>query len=114
MPDPINSSVVIARLLDSEGFTDYVANQVERYWRRNVAVLASDRRRMSSLDKSISDLCREMPAVDKKTLGNFVGLHKKMSFDVGLRIGLAAFAQRNGKVVVDAPHDPEPTGEFCA
>lgn len=38
-----------------------------------------------------------MSVGDKLILGRFIGLHKKMAFDTGLRIGLTAFAHLNAK-----------------
>lgn len=41
----INSAVVVARLLGTEGFTDHVANEVKRYWMHRSGL--TDRQRKS-------------------------------------------------------------------
>lgn len=94
----LRSSVFIARLLDSEGFSDFVANQVERYWKRSIC----DRRHLrkyGKLDKDITEMCKKLTEGEKTILGKFIALHKKMSFDTGLRIGLTAYAVKNDKPV---------------
>ncbi len=98
----LRSSVIIARLLDSEGFTDFTANQVERYWRRNIGGLTSrQKNKLKKIDGEVSELMKDKTAAERMLIGRFIGLHKKMSFDVGLRIGITAFAVKNDKQVFD-------------
>jgi hypothetical protein len=96
MPKPINSSVVIAKMLDSEGFSDHVANQVERYWMRNICNPRA-RKKYRKLDADIAAMCSKLTDGEKYILGKFIALHKRMSFDTGLRIGLSAFATKTNK-----------------
>ncbi len=95
----INSAVVVARLLHAEGFSDYVANQVESYWRRNSGLTEIQKRGIEKLDKGIARITAGMSEKDKQILGKFIGLHKHMSFDTGLRIGLTAHAVKRAKAV---------------
>ena len=95
----INSAVVIAQLLGTEGFSDFVANQVEKYWRAKSGLTKRQQSQINRLNKEITRICEGMPEGDKLILGKFIGLHKKMSFDVGLKIGLQAFAQKNAKEI---------------
>lgn len=81
------TSAVLARMLDAEGFSDHVANQVQGYWQR--ANTDKDMAEVERLRLGISHLTREMSEADRKLLGQFIGLHLKMGFDSGLRMGLA-------------------------
>lgn len=90
----INSAVVIARLLACEGFTDHVANQVERYWRRSSGLTDRQERQIVKLDVAIAEIANKLDVKERLALGRFIGLHKKMSFDTGLRIGMTAFVQQ--------------------
>jgi hypothetical protein len=92
----IKSSVVIARLLKSEGFNDHVAGIVEQYWRKTI-IGPKGRSKMRKLDKEITDICKKLTDADRLILGKFIAAHKAMSFDAGLRIGLTAFARKTDK-----------------
>lgn len=81
------TSAVLARMLDSEGFSDHVANQVQGYWQR--ANTEKDVVEVERLRRGISHLTAAMSEADRKLLGQFIGLHMKMGFDAGLRMGLA-------------------------
>lgn len=104
MPDPIKSAVVIAQLLDCEGFSDHTANAVKRYWWRNCckphaqARLAKVRRAFSEMVKA------KLSDTDRIVLGRMIGLLSKMQFDTGLRVGLTAFL--HGARIDDAPQPP--------
>ena len=93
--------MVIARLLNSEGFTDYVANQIERYWKNSSGLTDRQKQKIRRLEKALSDFMRDKTEGEKAVIGKFIGLHKKMSFDTGLRMGLSAFAARNAEDVPD-------------
>lgn len=91
----INSAAVIAQLLGVEGYSDFVHNQVERYWRRRVM----DHRRANRvlrIERDFSKMVEELDLTegDRLLLGKFIGLRAQMSFDTGLRIGLMAFLKR--------------------
>lgn len=86
----IKSSVVIAKLLDSEGFNEHVQNMVERYWLHTVNAAA--RKKHRRLDRDITEMCKKLTDGEKLILGKFISMHKAMSFQTGLRIGLTAFA----------------------
>jgi hypothetical protein len=90
---PLNSSVAIARLLDSEGFSDHVGAMVERYWKRNI-MQARKAARIERAERAFSEqIISKLTDADRIVLGKWVGLQKKMSFDAGLRIGLATLFQ---------------------
>jgi hypothetical protein len=99
MSTKIRSAVVIAKLLGTEGFTDYVANQVEQYFRRRSGLTQRQKNSIKKLDAEVARICENMPIGDRKVLGSFIGLHKKMSFDTGLKIGLQTYAQKTDKEV---------------
>lgn len=95
----VNSAVVIAKLLGTEGFSDFVANQVESYWKGRSGLTERQQRSIARLDKEISRICESLSEGDKMLFGKFIGLHKKMSFDTGLKIGLQAFATKANKEI---------------
>ena len=92
---PLNSAVVIAQLLDCEGFTSHTAQQVKRYWMRNAGLTKRQQHQIVGLKCKLSELCGKLDEGDKLVLGRFIGLQKKLSFDTGLRIGLTALAVQN-------------------
>lgn len=98
---PLRSAVVIAKHLSTEGFNDHVAGMVEKYWKQSCGLSDRQRRQIAKLEKELTRVCGEMPAGDRLVLGRFIGLHKKMSFDTGLRIGIQAFAVRTDKLIED-------------
>ena len=92
----IKSSVVIAKLLDSEGFSDHVQNIVERYWMKNICTHGA-RKSVRKLDLEVGAMCKKLTDAEKLILGKFISLHKRMSFDSGLNIGLTCFARKHDK-----------------
>lgn len=89
----IRSSVVIAKLLCSEGFTDHLGNQVEKYWKTSI-MRNQAKRKIARLEKEFSEIITaKLDMKERMLLGRFIGLHKRMSFDVGLRVGLQAFIE---------------------
>jgi hypothetical protein len=95
----IRSSVVIAKLLASEGFTDFVGNAVEKYWKTCV-MRNQSRRKIAKLEKEFSEIITgKLDMKERLLLGRFIALHKRMSFDTGLRIGIQAFAVKTDKQV---------------
>jgi hypothetical protein len=104
MAKRLKSAVVIAKLLDAEGFSDHVANQVEKYWLH--VVNASARKKHRRLERNIAEMCKKFDDGEKLILGKFISMHKAMSFQTGLRIGLTAFAcKHNIDVPVDDLHN---------
>jgi hypothetical protein len=90
----IKSTVVLAKFLSSEGFSDHLANEIERYYKANAGLTKRQRRQIESLERSIAKLANSMEPGDRLVMGRFIGLHKKMSFDTGLRMGLMCFAKK--------------------
>lgn len=95
----IRSAVVIARLLSTEGFTDHVANQVESYWKRAAGLTDRQRTQLGKVEASFSEIASTLTVAQRLVIGRFIGLHKKMSFETGLRIGLQTYAQKVDKDV---------------
>lgn len=93
------SAVIIARLLSTEGFTDYTANLVESYWKKKSGLTARQERQIAQLEKKFSKFMEDVSIEDRLVIGRFIGLHKKMSFDTGLKIGLQAFATKMDKEI---------------
>lgn len=92
----LKSSVVIAKLLASEGFNDRVQNMVEKYWLQKVCNPAG-RKKHRRLDRDVAEMCKKLTDGEKLVLGKFISMHKAMSFQTGLRIGLTAFACKHDK-----------------
>lgn len=85
------SAAVVAQLLSTEGFSEYTANQVKRYWMASV-MDPRRYRRVKNIQKAFSKLVAEkLDEGDRLVLGKFISLLEKMGFDTGLRIGLTAF-----------------------
>ena len=96
MSKDYRSTVAIARLLNSEGFSDHVANCVEKFWLRSVH---RKPRKYRNLDKSFGEhVASKLDDGQKLILGKFIAEHKAMSFQTGLRIGLTVFATKNDSV----------------
>ncbi|MGH9968461.1 MAG: hypothetical protein ACREBG_11620, partial [Pyrinomonadaceae bacterium] len=105
-----NSACVIARLLNVEGFTDFVANGVEQYWRKKSGLTERQKRQIERLDKEVARIMASAAEGDRQIIGRFIGLHKKMSFDTGLRIGLMTLIFRLSEEM-DAAFKREPVSE---
>lgn len=107
----IKSSVVIAKLLCSEGFTDHLGNQIEKYWKTSI-MRNQARRKIAKLEREFSEMIQaKMNAKEKLLLGRFISLHRRMSFDTGLRIGIQAFQMKCQNVPVVADSASEGIGE---
>ena len=96
---PINSACVIAELLAAQGFTDYLANRIENYWKRNAGLTERQLERFKRLDAELSRIMKGLSEGDRGIVGKFISLHKRMSFDTGLRIGIQAFAVKQDKEI---------------
>src|ERR1035441_9591765 len=83
----INSSVVIARLLASEGYTSRVHSGIKRYASRQLN--ESARRRYERICKTMSEVASKLSAGDRLVIGRFISWHSRLAVDAGLRIGLA-------------------------
>ena len=101
----MNSAVVIAKLLDTEGFTDYTANRCEQWWRKNRVKTEGQHHRIDKLEKSFSELAGKLTQSEKYLLGKFIGLRMKQSFETGIAIGLTVSAVKNS-VDVEELHEP--------
>lgn len=99
---PLRSAIVIAQLLGTEGFTDFVANMVEKYWKHRSGLTDRQREQIADLEHEMGRIMAPLSPGDRLVIGKFIGLHKKMSFDTGLKIGLQTFAT---KVDKEIPHD---------
>lgn len=85
-----DSSIVILRLLDSEGYSSHASNMVKKYWKRNIM----DQRRklrVQRAERAFSEMVKnKLDDADRIVLGKMMGLHARMNFDTGLRVGLSA------------------------
>lgn len=97
---PTRSAVIIARCLGTEGYSDFVHNQIEKYWKSTVMDVRREKA-LASTERKFSKLVEELDLSDaeKKVLGRFISLRSQMSFDAGLRIGLTAHAHANDRPI---------------
>lgn len=87
----LHSAVWIARVLGTEGFTDYTANLCVRWWRKNkkrVNTAAAD-----GVKKQFSEMLQRhnLTDDDKKILGAFIKLRSTQCFDTGFAIGYQVY-----------------------
>jgi len=88
--------VVVAKLLDSEGYTDHLAGVVRKY-AFNIAT-QGQRKRLQKIKKMFSELVKsKLDDKDRMILGKFMSIRLKMSFDVGIRMGLAAYLKMSSE-----------------
>ncbi len=78
---------VIAKLLGAEGFTDYVANEIERYHNRRTFTERQSKR-LELTRKSLGKVMKKLDEGDRLVVAKFIRLKGHMDFDAGLRIGL--------------------------
>ncbi len=92
----INSAIVIARLLSTEGFSDHVSGEIKRYALRQAT--RGQRQRWKNYKRAFSELVlAKLSEADRLVLGKMIGVMCKMHFDTGLRMGLTAFACEHPK-----------------
>lgn len=107
-PKPrVNSAVVIARLLGTEGFTDHVAAQVKRYWMHRSGLTDRQRKSIERLKKEFGLIMNDkLGEGERLIVGKYLGLLMRMQFDTGLKIGLQSLLTQNGNHEVDVTmHD---------
>lgn len=98
----INSAVVIAKLLDCEGFSPETANAVWRYAQRRIGFTERQRHKWNARLKEFREIAAKLSEAEKLVLGKFLAMRHKAAFDAGLRIGLMAYASRTAK---DLPNE---------
>ncbi len=103
------SGAVIAKLLSTEGFTEHLANRMDVYWRHAAGLTKRQRMQFAELEREFGEIMSEMPIGDRMVVGKFLTYQKKVGFDTGLKIGLGAFAARNGQEVDSGLPTPDPT-----
>jgi hypothetical protein len=106
-PKPrVNSAVVIARLLGTEGFTEHVASQVKRYWMHRSGLTERQRKSIARLKKEFGEIMHGMNEGQRLIIGKYFGLLMRMQFDTGLKIGIQALLTENGNKEIDGEiHD---------
>ena len=98
-PRTVNSAVVIAKLLDTEGFTDFTANRVENWWKHNRVQTEGQRRRVEKLEAAFSKFAAELTQQERYLMGRFIGMKAKQNFECGIAIGLTVAAVKNAQDV---------------
>jgi len=101
-PKPrVNSAVVIARLLGTEGFTDHVAAQVKRYWMHRSGLTERQRKSIERLKKEFGEIMHGLNEGQRLIVGKYVGLLMRMQFDTSLKIGIQSLLTQNGNHDID-------------
>lgn len=85
---PLNSAIHIARLLECEGFTDHTASELTRFAVRQMT--PRQLAKFRELKNGIGKVTGKLTIGDKLMIGRFIGLHKSISFQTGLKMGIAA------------------------
>lgn len=99
MSRKVKSAEVIGRLLGAEGFSDYLANQIEHYWKTRSGLTERQQKSIKVLRKEFSGIMANLSKAECLVIGRFIGFKEKMAFDTGLKIGLQAFAQKTNKEI---------------
>lgn len=86
---------VIAKLLDAEGFSDFTANQVERYWRENVENLRAKGRNDRTERAFAETITPMLTDTQRLVLGKWIAFRLEQAFQTGLRLGLMTAVTRN-------------------
>lgn len=90
-----NSAVVIARMLNTEGFTDHVAGLVRSYSLKHAT--PGQLRRFKRTKQLFSEMVKaKLDERDKLVLGRMLSYMARTNFDTGLRIGMTAFLHEKG------------------
>jgi hypothetical protein len=100
----VNSAVVIARLLGTEGFTEHVANEVKRYWMHRSGLTDRQYQSIVRLKKEFGAIMHELDEGERLIVGNYVGLLMRQQFDTGLKIGIQTIATLNEHEVDASSH----------
>lgn len=79
-----HSSVVIARLLLSEGFDEPLIAAIQQY----AKITAPNKERYEKHFHQFHEFTEKLAKEDKQLIGRFVGRNMEAAFDAGLRIGI--------------------------
>jgi hypothetical protein len=82
------SSIVIARLLASEGYTPKITKALRHYAKRHFP--AATLRKYERVKRSLGEVTRNLSEGDRLVIGRFIAWQTRMAMDAGLRVGLAA------------------------
>jgi len=85
-----NSAIIVARLLDTEGFSSHVASQVKRYALKNAR--RDQVKRYREVKAEFSEIMQKLTKGERMIVGAYIRILKGMSFDTALKIGLTAHA----------------------
>lgn len=86
-PKNCKSAVVLAQMIDAEGFTPVLASAIKRYEKRVLPPYMV--RKIAERKRAFSEMVHlKLSEVDRIVLGKYLGHMAKMNFDAGLRVGL--------------------------
>lgn len=90
MSKSVNSAVVIAELLNAEGFTPHIASKCESFAKRKVL---TERQKASYIrtDEEFNEIVKALDQGQRHIIGKFINFQKAFAFHGGLRVGLGAF-----------------------
>lgn len=89
----------IAKILAAEGFSEFAANEIKRYWRRRV-VSPRQYGRLKQIKAAFGKMVTEkLDERDRIVLGKYMGMCMAAQFDTGLRLGLMTLvAELDGQI----------------
>lgn len=102
---PVPSARKIAELLCLSGWTPEAAGAIRRYWMYRTGLTERQVNQIRRLKTELSELAHGLTEGQRQVLGRFIGLQKKLSFDMGLRMGLATKAQDENVLVEPSEHE---------
>lgn len=85
----VDSGVIIARMLHTEGFTQKTASRVKNWFKRQTGNTQRVRRYFEN-KRAFGELCKrlELSKADRLVIGHFIGQNSAIAFEAGLRIGM--------------------------
>ena len=101
---PVGSLAKVLRTLDCEGFSEYALNQIQRFTRRNEIQAAKGLKEREAIKARFSKIMKGLSRADRVAVGRFVSSQAKISFEAGLKMGLA------GKQVQEASKEGDSAG----
>ena len=86
---PVLSLVQIFRTLDVEGLTDNQLNTIKRWARHNRQQATILQEKIQRQEAKFSAVMKNLTDAERQSVGKFISIRAKESFEAGLRLGLA-------------------------
>ena len=87
--NPTNSLTKVLRGLDTEGFSEYHYNIIEKFWARDAYQALKRQEFYNNAKEKFIKYMKDQPPEVRSAIGRFMSLRAGKSFDAGVRIGLS-------------------------